>query len=239
LTRDALADSAGPPPACLVLTAPWRTVWILTGSAVLLGLLAVYVITPVGWDPSVSIASARFADDHGAFPQNVVRSWLSRGFGYKLYVYGLHRAASIFADYDDKQDYEIAIRSVAATVVLGLLLAAVFSCRIFLFAHGIGWFDAFFVLCAAHLGLSHHVAFQPEELAALLAALGVALVLSRRVSFALLGGAVLALTVSLKGVTGLVGLSCLLAVPMLCRAREGRSRLVAAGLTFLFTLAAR
>jgi hypothetical protein len=44
---------------------------------------------------------------------------------------------------------------VAATVALGLLLAAVLSARSFLLAHGIGRFEALFVLCAAHLGLSH------------------------------------------------------------------------------------
>jgi hypothetical protein len=206
------------------------------GSAVLLGLLAVYVITPIGWDQSVSIASARLADDLGEFPQNVVRSWLSRGFGYKVYVYGLHRAASVFADYDDKQRYEIAIRSVAATVVLALLSAAVLSCRRFLLAHGICRFEAFFVLCAAHLGLSHLAAFQPEDLAALLTLLGAALVLSQRISIKVLGGVVLALTASLKGVTLLVGLSCLPAVLALCYRKGARNCVVTVSLAFLGAL---
>jgi hypothetical protein len=224
------------PPARQIPSAPWRRGWILAGSAALLGLIAIYVVTPVGWDQSVSLAYARLADHQGPFPENVVRSWLSRGFGYKVYIYGLHRAATVFSDFDDKQRYEIAIRSVAATVILTLLLAAVLSSRRFLVVHGIAPFDAFFVLCAAHFGLSHWVAFQPEELAALLTILGVALILSSPVSFAVLGGVLLALTASLKGITVLVGLSGLAAVPVLCR-REGRgSRTLTAALAFFLAL---
>lgn len=226
------------PPARQIPSAPWRRGWILAGSAALLGLIAVYVVTPVGWDQSVSLASARMAEHLGHFPDNVAQSWLSRGFGYKVYVYGLHRAASMFANFDDKQVYEIATRSVAATVSLTLLLAAVLSSRRFLVVHGIAPFDAFFVLCAAHFGLSHWVAFQPEDIAALFTTLGVALILSSPVPLAVLGGIVLALTVSLKGITGLVGLSGLAAVPILCRGEDCRSRIVAAGLAFLLALGA-
>jgi hypothetical protein len=82
------------------------------------------------------------------------------------------------------------------------------------------------------------MAFQPEDLAALLATLGVALVLSLRVSLAMLGGVVLALTVSLKGITGLVGLSCLPAMPLLCPGGAARSRVVATSLALLLALGA-
>lgn len=182
--------------------------WIGAGLAVVL-LAMNWLLTPLGGDIQVSMASARLADADGRFPANVYRTFHLRGIGYKVIMYGIYKAASALTSLEDKKSFEIAVRFIYGLLVLASVGLAVWRFRRRLSDAG---FSAplLFLLCSATLfSMGWLPSMEPEEISLWFIVVGVTLALGgTRANLA--AGAVLGALVTLKGVTVLFGLLPLL-----------------------------
>jgi len=193
---------------------PW-TLYLLFGLVV-----GNYLATPLGWDQQINVAFAQQAQTIGEFPDNIVNAWTVRGIGYKLVVFVAYAIAESSVGYVNKPLFEFVYRIEMLVMYAGTLAVAVYLCRSRLESKGYDTASVYFLVTAAFLTLSHWVAFQADDVAALVTILAVALALSEYSGSSLAAGIVFSLLVTFKGIT-------VLFVPLgflLMLAFEGRYR---------------
>lgn len=163
-----------------------------------------FVWTPLGGDQQVNVAFAQQADMIGTFPGNIIDAWTVRGPGYKLLIYLFYVGARFLVGYEAKPIFELIFKSEFALFYVLISFLAAWFPRHRLTADGFDPYSAGTFTSLTFLSLSHWVAIQAEDVAALIAILAIGIGISERRFSATTSGVLLAITVTMKGITGVL-----------------------------------
>lgn len=196
-------------------------------AAITLGVFLTWFHTPLSGDSKIFFAAARQADYHGAFPFNVYRSWELKPLGHRVMIYGLYKAATVFSDFQDKEAFERAARTIYAAVVFLWTLLFVYSMRHFLRGADLSPPLVFLGALLIFFSTSYLITHQAEEMSLLLIMASLPLALARSRALNVLSGLPLAALFTLKGVTVLLTVHVLILLYSL--GRDYRRNLVWCG----------
>lgn len=196
-----------------------RTAWIAACLAVAALSLFWAVQRPSG-DVAAFIAAARQADYFGAFPGNVYEAWELKPLGHRILWRVLYCASALIAPYEDKALYEPTIRLLYSLLAILVILVSIHVARAPLRHAGISPPAAFAFLGLAFFGMNNWALMQAEHSALLLAIPAAALTLRPEVWARFAAGVLLALLVTLKGVTIVLAPQALLLAAALPRERR-------------------
>jgi hypothetical protein len=142
----------------------------------------------------------------GAFPSNISAVWTVRGTGYKILTYILYKITDIFVDFSNKILFDIIYRAQLAIIYVVISFLSVHIAKDRLREDGFDLLSTGFLIAVGFLTVSHWVAFQAEDVAALFTVFGVGSGISNRRYTNLLSAGLLALTITFKGITGMLAI---------------------------------
>lgn len=193
-----------------------------------------YLKLPFEEDQKSFLASARIADRKTEkFPFNVYSSWELKPIGNRIVVYFFYKAANLIGDYNNKKEFELALKIIYSTVII--LVSFIFA-RSLTSAFSNGYKKVNFLLLwlitiFAFLTLYTENIFQTEEFGVIMQMVALPLMLSRRKTLNFLSGLLLAVLITIKGVTILLSVQLFVFVCLL--GRKYYSKLVISFVGFL------
>jgi hypothetical protein len=175
-----------------------------------------YIITPLGQDQRGAMAFCYEADHHhGSFPANMVDTWLYRGIAYKYISFCLYKNAILISSYDNKISFELSVKLQLLLIIAAVLIFSYMNTRDYFKSKGIDSRIIYYWLFCVFTTLSYEASFQAEDMASLIAILGISFCINGKQVSVIVGIFILSLLFMLKGITITVGAAILFGLPLL------------------------
>ena len=157
-------------------------------------------------DTRIFFASANQAELSGPFPQNIDQSWEVKPLGNRFIVYSLYILTIQFVDFQDKYEFEIAVKLIYGFFILITSLFFLHETTGIWKKVNLPQYFPLFIILISFYSLSFFCALQAEDFCSVLVLIALSLIISPNRALNILAGFPIAFLFAVKGVTILLGL---------------------------------